>query len=226
MEQADFHHNGAVGLVQRVDQATQRMDAQQAERYLRAMIQMHSLSDRRAAFNANGPMVIAQCLATFPRSLGIARAALIAGLFKSWSGGVAPFHGAPTKRVVKAVLKAMRTFSKYDLFVAQGGLRLLKLHTRSQYRLVETVAVVEATAAAMRRWPNDFLVQDCGAHVISAINGVEPKDIKEAHGELGYNSIAVTSVALAVSSPPSLHIQGQSWQQLVLTCYPKLRLRA
>ena len=226
MELADFQQHGAVGLVQLVDQATQRMDAQHAERYLRAMIQMHSLGDRRAAFHANGPMVIAQCLATFPRSLGIARAALIAGLFKSWSGGVAPFHGARTKRVVKAVLKGMRTFSKYDLFVTQGGLRLLNLHTRSQYRLVETVAVVEQVAAAMRRWPNDFLVQDFGAHVIAAINGVEPREIKDAHGEVGYNTIATLSVALAVSSPPSLQIQGQPWQQLVLTCYPKLRLRA
>ena len=127
--------------------------------------------------------------------------------------------------MVKAVVKAMETF-KTDLVLIQGGVRLLKLHTSSQFRLVETPAVVETAAEAMKRWPADATVQHYAAAVISAINGVEPKDIKEAHGEMGYNSIAVTSVALATASPPSLHIQGQSWQHLVLTCYPKLRLRA
>ena len=220
-----YNQHGAAGLVQRVDVATQHSLPQQAELCLRAMIHMDSLADRRAAFQANGPMVIAQCLATFPNSLPIAHAALTAGLLRAWNGGVAPFHGAPTQQVVKAVVKAMQTF-KTDLVLIQGGLRLLKLHTSSQYHLVETPVVVETAAAAMRRWPADMTVQSFGAHVFAAINGVEPKDLKDAHGELGYNSIAVTSVALATASPPSLHIQGQSWQQLVLTCYPKLRLRA
>ena len=220
-----YNQHGPAGLVQRVDFAMQHSLPQQAELCLRAMIHMDSLADRRSAFNAGGPMIIAQCLTTFHHSLPIARAALVVGLFRSWNGGVAPFHGAPTQQVVKAVVKAMQTF-RTDLVLIQGGLRLLKLHTSSQYRLVETPPVVETAAAAMRRWPADMTVQSFGAHVFAAINGVEPKDIKEAHGEMGYNSIAVTSVALAVSMPPSLHIQGQPWQHLVLTCYPKLRLRA
>ena len=45
MELADFQQHGAVGLVQLVDASTQRVHAQQAERYLRAMIHMHSLAD-------------------------------------------------------------------------------------------------------------------------------------------------------------------------------------
>ena len=220
-----FQQSGPAGLVAQVDLATQHGLTQLAETALRAMTHIQSLADRRAAFQANGPMVIAQCLATFPNSLPIAHAALTAGLLRAWNGGVAPFHGAPTERVVKVVVKAMQTF-KTALVLIQGGLRLLKLHTSSQYHLVETPAVVETAAAAMRRWPADMTVQHYAAAVISAINGVEPKDLKEAHGEMGYNSIAVTSVALAVSMPPSLQIQGQPWQQLVLTCYPKLRLRA
>ena len=225
METALFAQHGPAGLVQQVALATQHGLPHQAEQCLRAMIRIQTLGDHRAAFRAGGPWVIALCLETFPTSLGLARAALIAGLFRSWRGGIAPFHGAPTKRVVKAICKAMKTF-KHDLLVVNGGLRLLKLHASSTYRLVETPAVVETVAESMRTFPNNDPVQHFGAHAIAAINGVEPCDLKAAHGEMGYNAIAVTSVAMAVESPPSLRIGNQSWQQVVLAVYPRLRERA
>ena len=87
-----FQQSGPAGLVAQVDLATQHGLTQLAETALRAMTHIQSLADRRAAFQANGPMVIAQCLATFPNSLPIAHAALTAGLLRAWNGGVAPFH--------------------------------------------------------------------------------------------------------------------------------------
>lgn len=220
-----FQQHGPAGLVRQVAQATMHGLPNRAESMLRAMLHIHSREDRLAALQARGPAVIAVCLKTFPKSLGIARAALIAGLAQCWNGGVAPFFGARTKCVVKAILKAMATF-KTDLLVCKGGVRLLALHASSRTRMVEAPSVVEQTAVVMRRWPDDMIVQNFGARVIGAYNGVEPHQIKEVHGEVGYNSIAVTSVALAVSTRPSLQIRGQPWQQLVLTCYPKLRQRA
>ena len=78
----------------------------------------------------------------------------------------------------------------------------------------------------MRRFGNHPRVQLYGAYTISSINGLEPTDIKCAHGEVGYNSIAVTSVEMAVLSPPSLQIGQRSWQEVVLATYPRLRVRA
>ena len=219
MESALFQQHGAAGLVQQVAMATTHRLAHRAEQMLRAMIRIESPADRLAAFNAGGPLVICLCLDTFPNSLGIARAALIAGLTRSW--GVSPSHGAP-KRVIKAVCKAMATF-KGDVLVIQGGLRLFKLHASSH--MVETVAMVEATATAMRSFRHDETVQHFGATVISVVNSIEPRRLKDAHGEMGANSIMVTSVALAVSSPPSLRIGDRSWQEVVLATYPRLRVR-
>lgn len=224
METLRFERYGAAGLVEKVRTATRTRSPQHAEQFLRAMIRLETREDQRAAFDAGAPLVIAECLTTFPKELGIARAALVAALFRSWKGGIFPFRGAPTKEVVKAIGKAMLTF-KQDLLVVQGGLRLLRLHTSSEYQLVETVACVEAAAMGMRMFPLDDSVQHFGAHVIASANGMEPGDLKRAHGEIGYNSIVCTSVAMAVNSPPSLRIGDTSWQDLVLACHPRFRER-
>ena len=222
-----FQQTGAAGLVQMVALATQHGLTRLAETALRAMSHITAHADRLAAHNAGGGRVIAECLNTFPTSLGIARAALVAGLYRAWGGGLAPFHDArvPTSTVIQAVVAAMKRFPM-DTLVQQGGVRLLDCHARSQHKLVETPSVVEAVAATMRAFVHDGTIQHLGASAIASVNGIQPSELKRAHAKAGYDAIHVTSVALAVSSPPSLQIGGRSWQEVVLATYPRLRDRA
>ena len=222
-----FQQAGAAGLVQMLALATQHGLTQLAETALRAMTHIGTNADRLAAHNAGGARVIAECLNMFPASPAIARAALVTGLHRAWGGGLAPFHDArvPTAAVIQAVVAAMKRFPT-DVAVQQGGVRLLDCHARSQHKLVETPAVVVAVAAAMRTFVHDGVIQHLGASAIVSVNGIQPRNLKRAHAEAGYDAIHVTSVALAVSSPPSLQIGGRSWQEVVLAHYPRLRERA
>ena len=226
METALFNQHGPAGLVRQVALSTQHGLLQNAEAYLRAMIRITTRADHRRAHRAGGALVVTQCLLSFPTSVAIARAALIAGLYRCYGERHYPFHTSAehTTTVVKAILATMKAFNA-DYLTISGGLRLLKCHVLSRHELVEAPAVVEAAAAAMRTFPNSLPIQTIGAHVLVGYNAIEPCDIRSLHGEAGYNSIAVTSITMAVASPPSLRIGQESWQTVVLKCYPRLRSR-
>ena len=222
-----FQQAGTVSLVQTLGVANQHRIPQLADTALRAMMHITTRADQLAAHNAGAAMVITECLHTFSTSLGVTRAALVAGLYRAWGGGLEPFHDAwvPTAAVIKAIVAAMKRFPA-DLLVQQGGVRLLDCHARSRHRLVETPSAVEAVASAMRTFMHDGAIQHLGASAIASVNGIEPSDLKRAHAKAGCDAIHVTSIALAVSSPPSLQIGGRPWQEVVMATYPRLRERA
>ena len=214
---------GTVGLIEQVKTSSEHQLEHRTALFLAAMVRIDTMQDHVAAHRD----VVADAVIRFPSSLPVARASLCA-LSRIWGGGLTPFNDTwvPTTKIVSTILKAMAAQAN-DLLTQQAGVRVLKMHTYSSFSLIKAPDVMDATANAMRNNPHDETIQHWGSELVCAINGMEPSDIVKAHGELGFQRIAVTSVELAVAMPrpPSLLVNGRPWQDVVLSVHPRLRQR-
>lgn len=222
--------HGAAGVAEAVRRATRARREHDAAHALAAMIRLDAPHDQAAARRAAGGAAVVEALATFSRSLAVARAAL-AALSRVWPDAAAD---ARDTSLVPPVLDALARH-RADVHVQQAGLRLLRLHVRSEddaVALAHAPGVVAAVDRAMRAFDADPTVQHWGcarrrrrqsppaplpsplasppahpspllrsAEIVCALNGFAPEAIAAAHGALGWAMLAEASVRLCLSTP-------------------------
>ena len=225
---AAVEQHGPAGLVSELRICVQRAWRERTIFVLTAMGRCTDVNDQVGLARADASSVIADALAAYPHDRLIACAGLCA-LSRCWGGGTPPFDSdwVPTEAIVNAILDAAQ-HHKCDLLVQQAALRLIKVHVNSRHQLVQAPRTVETVACAMRAFPRDDTIQTWGAEAVCAINGIEPTDWVEAHGEASYTALRVTSIQLAMTAPrPStVLVNGVAWQDKLLQLFPRMRSQA
>ena len=217
--------HGARGLVRQLKRATERALHDRAALCMGAIVTIQRLDDRVAAHKAKGAEALVGVVKAFPTSLVIVQGCL-AALNKVWAGGLPPFDApfVPTDRVLTTVLDVMAQHEA-DRLAQQAGLRLLSLHARSATHLLKLPTVMETLEATARRFPHDDTVQSYVAETAISVNCIEPSDVINAHGRLGYAAVCEATVRLCLSTRPSIQLGGEAWQARVLQLFPRMRER-
>ena len=127
---------------------------------------------------------------------------------------------------ITAILHALKPHNSIPL-VVQSAARLLHCHVASRHIQEGLPHVAEATAEWLKRFPNDDDIAHYASHILVAMNGIEPIDVKKQHGEHGVHMLTVSTIqGAAASRGGNLRITGKSWNDFFLSdIYPRMRKR-
>ena len=93
---------------------------------------------------------------------------------------------------------------------------------------VELPRVAEATARAVKMYPNDEDVVYYTGRIMIVAASLDPEEVRNHHGMVGEDALNVAIVTCAVAvGTIEVHIHGQAWNAYLLeNIFPRLRERA
>lgn len=155
---------------------------------------------------------------TFPWDAGVVGGCLCAITHAS---GFAMEVSVPVGTVVDMV-KAHES----NAMVVRAAMRLLHCHVAHSH--VELPRMAEVTVRWVKMHPNDQDVAYYAARIMIVAASLEPEEVRNHHGMVGEDALAVAIVTCAVAvGTIQVYIHGQAWNAYLLDkIFPRLRARA